>query len=54
METFYFFDFKELTNPNLTTKEAKNIIKNKTGIKEENQRIQIKGTTFYIGFEKFG
>ena len=52
METFYFYDLKELINPNLTTKEAKNIIKNITGIKEENQRIQIKAT-FNSLFDKF-
>lgn len=54
METFYFSDFNELTNPNMTKKEFKNIIKNKTGINEENQRILIKGTTFYLGFGEYG
>ena len=54
METFYFSDFNELTNPNMTKKEFKNIIKNKTGINEENQRILTKGTTFYLGFGEYG
>ena len=53
METFYFSDFKELINSNLTTKGAKKTIKNKTGIKEENQRIKIETISFYSGFDKF-
>lgn len=47
METFYFSDFKELINSNLTTNGAKKTIKNKTGIKEENQRIKIETISFY-------
>ena len=47
METLYFSDFKELINSNLTTKGAKKTIKNKTGIKEENQRIKIETISFY-------
>lgn len=41
METIYFSSCPELINPNLQMKDIKRIIKEKKGIKEENQRFKI-------------
>ena len=41
MEKIYFSDCPELIKPNLKIKDIKRIIKNKTGIKEQNQRFQL-------------
>ena len=41
MEKITFFNCPELINPNLKTKDIKRIIKEKTGIKEENQRLHV-------------
>ena len=41
-ETITFKDYPELINPNLTLKDIKQLIKGKTGIKEENQRFVIR------------
>ena len=41
METIYFSSCPELINPNLQMKDIKRIIKDKKGIKEENQRFKI-------------
>ena len=47
MQSFYFSDYPELINPNLKVKDIKRIIKDKTGIKEENQRFNISFDNFY-------
>ena len=41
MENIKFFNCPELFNPNLKMKDIKSIIKEKTGIKEENQRFHV-------------
>ena len=41
MEVIKFADFPEIMNKNLKIKDIKRIIKDKTGIKEENQRFQV-------------
>ena len=41
MEIIKFSDYPELIAPNLKMKDIKRIIKNKTGIKEENQRFNV-------------
>ena len=41
METIYFHNCPELINPHLKRKDVKRIIKDKTGIQEENQRFQV-------------
>ena len=41
MEKITFFNCPELINPNLKTKDIKRIIKEKTGIIEENQRFHV-------------
>ena len=40
-ETIKFSDYPKLIKPDLTIKEMKKLIKDKTGIKEENQRFDI-------------
>ena len=46
MEGIHLSFYPEMINPNLKIKDVKMIIKNKTGIKEENQRFRILETTF--------
>ena len=41
MKVIQFSTFPEIIKPNLKIKDVKTIIKNKTGIKEENQRFRI-------------
>ena len=41
METIKFSDCPELIDPDLKMKDIKKIIKDKTGITEENQRIHV-------------
>ena len=41
MEKIEFSDCPELINPNIKIKDVKRLIKNKTGIKEENQRFHV-------------
>ena len=41
MEKITFYECPELINPNIKIKDIKKIIKNKTGIKEENQRFHV-------------
>ena len=41
MEYIHFSNYPELINPNLKVKDVKRIIKDKTGIKEENQRFKV-------------
>ena len=41
MKTIYLSDYPELMRPKLKIKELKKIIKEKTGIKEENQKLRI-------------
>ena len=40
MEEFNFLNFPELVNPDLTISDARKLIKQRTGIKEENQRFE--------------
>ena len=40
MEEFNFLNFPELVNPDLTISDARKLIKQRTGIKEENQRFK--------------
>ena len=47
MQSFHFSDYPELINPNLKVKDIKRIIKDKTGIKGENQRFKISFDNFY-------
>ena len=47
MQTFYFSNYPELINPNLKIKDIKRIIKDKTGIKEENQKFKISFDNFF-------
>ena len=46
MEGIHLSFYPEMINPNLKIKDVKMIIKNETGIKEENQRFRILETTF--------
>ena len=46
MKSIQLSFYPEMINPNLKIKDVKMIIKNKTGIKEENQRFRILETTF--------
>ena len=48
METIKFSDCPELIDPDLKMKDFKRIIKDKTGITEENQRIHV-----YFNFFNF-
>ena len=41
MKEIQFSTFPEIIKPNLKIKDVKTIIKNKTGIKEENQRLRV-------------
>ena len=47
MQSFNFSNYPELINPNLNVKDIKRIIKEKTGIEEENQIFNIKFDKFY-------
>ena len=47
MQSFNFSNYPELINPNLNVKDIKRIIKEKTGIEEENQIFNIKFDNFY-------
>ena len=46
MKSIQLSFYPEMINPNLKIKDVKKIIKEKTGIKEENQRFRILETTF--------
>jgi len=52
MKTIYLSECPELMRPKLKIKELKRIIREKTGIKEENQKLHISSPTLFYPFSE--